>query len=218
MFHMPMSSPMMTRMLGCLAVCAALGAPPLASKKLAMASAPSVSFRTPAPKSILLSFQVPVVSPARGRVANEIIRMGNPRNRFTLNDQKSTKSIKAQRCGPSLEKLHRRERHSRPWAEAIESELCGLSGLHVHEDVIVFLFRARALPIQIKRVALGYLDMGSTGKDRILFSAAAAQQQVPFWFWEKSLSKTKVQCFPFLVLAFREVPITDCLASTLLYV
>src|ERR1017187_8248090 len=52
MFQMPMSSPMITTMLGLL-VCAALGTAPPASKKLEMASAPSVSFRTPAPKSMM---------------------------------------------------------------------------------------------------------------------------------------------------------------------
>src|SRR5450755_447910 len=52
MLNQPTSSPMMTRIFGGLVVCAALGVAPPASKKLEMASAPSVSFRTPAPKSI----------------------------------------------------------------------------------------------------------------------------------------------------------------------
>src|SRR5271165_6015410 len=55
MFHMPMSSPIITTILGCLAACAALGVAPPASMMLEMASAPSVSFRTPAPKSIVFS-------------------------------------------------------------------------------------------------------------------------------------------------------------------
>src|ERR1039458_9254449 len=57
MFHMPMSSPMMTTMLGGLALlaCACRVALPPA-KTLETASAPSVNFRTPAPKSILLLF------------------------------------------------------------------------------------------------------------------------------------------------------------------
>src|SRR5271165_7687078 len=52
---MPMSSPMMTTILGCFApaACAWAVVPPPASMKLEMASAPNVSFRTPAPKSIV---------------------------------------------------------------------------------------------------------------------------------------------------------------------
>src|SRR5271166_287420 len=55
MFHMPMSSPMMTTILGCFApaACAWAVVPPPASMKLEMASAPNVSCRTPAPKSIV---------------------------------------------------------------------------------------------------------------------------------------------------------------------
>src|SRR5664280_2439389 len=55
MFQMPTSSLMMTTMLG-FEVCAALGTAPPAIKKLEMASAPSVSFLTFAPKSIYFSF------------------------------------------------------------------------------------------------------------------------------------------------------------------
>src|SRR5271166_4707500 len=58
MLNHPTSSPMMTRMLGgfAFAACACAVVPPPASKRLEMANAPSVSFRTLAPKSILLSF------------------------------------------------------------------------------------------------------------------------------------------------------------------
>src|SRR5579863_3777385 len=58
MFHMPMSSPMMTIMLGCFApaACACRVAPPPA-KTLKTASAPRVNFRTLAPKSIFLPFE-----------------------------------------------------------------------------------------------------------------------------------------------------------------
>src|SRR6266536_2611503 len=84
-------------------------------------------------------------------------------------------------CQPSFrsaEQLYGRERLSRPRPEAIERKLRLLAGLHVHEDVVVFLFGALPLPIEIRRVALGYLDVGSTGKDRILLGAPAAEQQV----------------------------------------
>src|ERR1039458_4186739 len=53
----PMSSPMMKRMLGfcelavCACACALVKSP--ASKKLEMASAPTATFRTPAPKSMM---------------------------------------------------------------------------------------------------------------------------------------------------------------------
>ena len=53
-----------------------------------------------------------------------------------------------------------------------------LSGLHVHEHVVVFLLGRLPLPIQIRRVVRGHLDVRPAGKDRILFGAAAAQQQV----------------------------------------
>src|ERR1035438_1478072 len=68
MFHMPMSSPIMTTMLGgfALLACACRVALPPA-KILETASAPSVSFRTLAPKSILLLFDRSRLVPA-GRV------------------------------------------------------------------------------------------------------------------------------------------------------
>src|SRR5271157_4941770 len=49
----PMSSPMMNRMLGFCVVCAALGVEPQPIKKLEMARAPSASFRTIAPCSMV---------------------------------------------------------------------------------------------------------------------------------------------------------------------
>ena len=53
----PMSSPQMITMLGCFAavVCACAIALPPAAKKLETVRAPSVSFRTLAPKSIFFS-------------------------------------------------------------------------------------------------------------------------------------------------------------------
>src|SRR5664280_1861864 len=68
MFHMPMSSPMMTTMLGgfALVACACRVALPPA-KTLETASAPRVSLRTLAPKSILLLFDRSRLVPA-GRV------------------------------------------------------------------------------------------------------------------------------------------------------
>src|SRR5271167_1443419 len=53
MFHMPMSSPMMTTMLGLF--CAAAGSTVSASKKLETASAPSASFLRPCSQFIFLS-------------------------------------------------------------------------------------------------------------------------------------------------------------------
>src|SRR6266511_2684557 len=74
--------------------------------------------------------------------------------------------------------IYGREGFSRPWPETIERKLCLLSGLHVHEQVVVFLFGACALPIEIRRVALRDLDVGPAGKDWILLSAPAAEQEV----------------------------------------
>ena len=48
----------------------------------------------------------------------------------------------------------------------------------VNEDVVVVLLGGRALPVLIRRVAFGNLDVSPTGKDWILFRAAAAEQQV----------------------------------------
>src|ERR1039458_4281206 len=68
MLYQPMSSPIMTTMLGCFALvaCACKVALPPA-KTLETASAPSVSFRTLAPKSMVLLSARPQLVPA-GRV------------------------------------------------------------------------------------------------------------------------------------------------------
>ena len=54
----PMSSPMMTTMLGFCAVCAAAGDAPMPTRKLDAANAPMATFRTLAPKSISYSLLV----------------------------------------------------------------------------------------------------------------------------------------------------------------
>src|ERR1700730_4537449 len=56
MFHMPMSSPMITRMLGFFAVapCACAVAPPPIRRQAKMATAPSTTFRTSALISMFL--------------------------------------------------------------------------------------------------------------------------------------------------------------------
>src|SRR6266436_780699 len=74
--------------------------------------------------------------------------------------------------------IYGREGFSRPRPETIECKLRWLAGLHVHEQVIVFLLRACAFPIEIQWVSLGYFDVRPTGKDRILFSAAATEQEI----------------------------------------
>lgn len=75
--------------------------------------------------------------------------------------------------------LNGRERLRPAGPEAIEGEVRRFPGLHVYEDAVVFLYRASAFPIQIGRVALCDLNVHSAVKNRILFGAAAAQQQVP---------------------------------------
>src|SRR5262249_10762772 len=71
-----------------------------------------------------------------------------------------------------------RERLRRSGAEAVDGELGRLTGLHVDEDVVVVFSRALALPVLVGRVARRDLDARSTGEDRILLGATAAQHQV----------------------------------------
>src|SRR5260370_23457766 len=73
---------------------------------------------------------------------------------------------------------HGRERFSRPRSETIERKLRLLSGLDVHKDVVVFLFGALSLPIEVRRVALWHRDVRPTGKDWVLFSAPSTKQEV----------------------------------------
>src|SRR4249919_2472159 len=82
------------------------------------------------------------------------------------------------RYGCLLEQVHRRERLSRPRAEAIERELRWLARLYVHQDVVVLLLRRLAFPIQVGRIVCGQLDAGPARKDGVLLRAAAAQHQV----------------------------------------
>src|SRR5213592_3387633 len=74
--------------------------------------------------------------------------------------------------------IYGREGFSRPRPETIERKLRRLSGLHVHEDVVVVLLGGRALPVLIRRVAFGNLDVRPTGKDWVLFSAPSTKQEV----------------------------------------
>src|SRR5437667_9290762 len=74
--------------------------------------------------------------------------------------------------------IYGRERFSRPRSETIERKLRLLSGLDVHKDVVVFLFGALSLPIEVRRVALRHLDVRPTGKDWVLFSASSTKQEV----------------------------------------
>src|SRR5580765_6846100 len=74
--------------------------------------------------------------------------------------------------------LHTREWLGGPWTEAVQRKRRLPSGLHVDQDVVVFLLRTRALPILIGRVIRRNLDMRSTRQDRVLLGATAAQQQI----------------------------------------
>jgi len=69
--------------------------------------------------------------------------------------------INAKASFERAKQIYGRERFSRPRPETIECKLRRLAGLHVHEQVIVFLLRACAFPIEIQWVALGYFDVPS---------------------------------------------------------
>src|SRR5262249_48681280 len=77
------------------------------------------------------------------------------------------------------EQLYGCERFSRPWPKAVQRELRLLPRLDVDEDVVVFLLRRLALPIEVRWIVRRHLDARPARKDRILFSTSAAQQQVP---------------------------------------
>ena len=78
----------------------------------------------------------------------------------------------------SLEQFYASKRLSGPGPEAIERELRLLAGFHVHKDVVVFLLRRLALPVQIRRVVCRQLDAGPSRKNRVLFRTATTQHQV----------------------------------------
>ena len=50
--------------------------------------------------------------------------------------------------------------------------------LHVNEDVVVILLGRLSIPIEIRRIVRRHFDGRLSGKDRILFRASAAEQQV----------------------------------------
>src|SRR6516165_7893328 len=77
-----------------------------------------------------------------------------------------------------LEQLHGCEWFSRPRPEAVQRELRLLSGLDVDESIVVLLLRRLTFPIQVRRIPRGNLDARAARKNRVLFCAAAAQQQV----------------------------------------
>src|SRR5262249_60320472 len=76
------------------------------------------------------------------------------------------------------EHLYGCERFSRPWPKAVQRELRLLPRLDVDEDVVVFLLRRLALPIEVRWIVRRHLDARRARKDRILFGTSAAQQQV----------------------------------------
>src|SRR5262245_38030269 len=77
-----------------------------------------------------------------------------------------------------LEHFHGCEWFSRPRPEAVQRELRLLSRLDVDKEVVVLLLRRLALPIKIRWIARRDFDARAARKNRVLLSAAAAQQQV----------------------------------------
>src|SRR6266498_6037148 len=74
--------------------------------------------------------------------------------------------------------IYGRERFSRPRPETIERKLRRLSGLHVHQKIVVFLLGRLAFPVEVLRVALGHLEARAARKDGILFRATATENEV----------------------------------------
>ena len=74
------------------------------------------------------------------------------------------------------EQLYGCERFSRPRAEAVEREPRVVPGLHVHEQLVVFLLGALSLPIKIRRISRRDLDARPTWENRVLFGAATANE------------------------------------------
>src|SRR5271169_54504 len=75
-------------------------------------------------------------------------------------------------------KLNRREGICGPWSEAIDRELGWFSRGHFYVEVIVILLGRFTLPILIEWVAVGNLNVGSPGKNWILFRATTTEQQI----------------------------------------
>src|SRR5262249_3803963 len=50
--------------------------------------------------------------------------------------------------------------------------------INIDQDVVVFQLRRPAFPIEVRRIAIGYLDAGAAGKDRVLLRAPAAEPEV----------------------------------------
>src|SRR5438477_9796003 len=84
----------------------------------------------------------------------------------------------------SLEEFLSPEWLCRPRPEPIESEFRLLARFNVHQDVIIFLLRRRALPVKIGRIVGGHLDARATRQDWILFGTPAAQHEIlhPIYF------------------------------------
>src|SRR5580704_11447213 len=73
-----------------------------------------------------------------------------------------------------LEHFHRGKRFGRLWAEAVDGELCGLTGSHIYVQKVILLLRSLVFPIQVRRVVCREIrKMRSAGKNRVLLCASA---------------------------------------------
>jgi hypothetical protein len=60
----------------------------------------------------------------------------------------------------------------------MERELRLLSRLDIDQDVVVLLLPILALPVQLRRIVRGNLDVRAARENGVLLSPAAAQQQI----------------------------------------
>src|SRR5215510_13488432 len=95
---------------------------------------------------------------------------------------------KAEFLASSFEHLDRSVWIGRLRSEVVDCELCRLTGRHLYVQIVIVLFGRFAFPIEVFRVIRRKaLDHCSTGQNRILLCASAAQNEILHAIHLKSL-------------------------------
>src|SRR6202035_2956205 len=92
--------------------------------------------------------------------------------------QKQTCPFRVRNLASGPEQLDALKRFGRPRSKTVQGELGPLVRVYVYKDVVVLFLGRLVLPIEIRWIVGGHFDARPAGEYWILFSAAAAQEQI----------------------------------------
>ena len=110
-------------------------------------------------------------------------------------DRRLSARARAREAGPARNRetcIEGRFQMALRTTEAIQCEPCLLPGFDIHKHVVVLLPWRLPLPIEIRRIVRRHFDVRPAWENRVLFRAAAAQQQVFHPFYLASLGRVHV--------------------------